>query len=226
MINTLANASYNALATLWNDFLLFVPTFLGGVILFILGLIIANGMGQLVEKIIELIKLDTVLEKSGMKKLTDRAGVQLNSGYFFGQIVKWLILLSFLVASCDVWGLTAVGEFIKNIVDYIPNILVAILILLVSIVLGEYLSNFVKASLASAGLKYRNFLGSLTRWVLYIFGLLTALSQLKIASYIFNTLFTGIVAFLAIAGGLAFGLGGKELAQEWMRKIKEEIEEK
>jgi small-conductance mechanosensitive channel len=226
MINTLATASYSALINLWNGFILFLPTLLGGIILFLLGLIIGNGLGQLVEKIIELIKLDTALEKTGFKKITDRAGIQLNTGFFFGQIVKWLILLSFLVAACNVWGLTAVGDFIKSIVDYIPNLIVAILILLVSIILGEYFAKFTRASVASAGLKYKNFLSSLTRWVFYIFGLLAALSQLKIATYIFNTLFTGIVALLALAGGLAFGLGGKELAQDLMKKLKEEVEEK
>lgn len=226
MLNTLAQASYDALINLWNGFILFLPTLIGGIILFFLGLIIGNGLGQLTEKIIDLIKVDTVLEKAGLKQITNKAGIQLNSGYFFGQIVKWLIILSFLVAACNVWGLTAVGEYINNIVKYIPNLIVAILILLVSIVLGEYFATFTKASLASAGLKYKNFLSSLARWVFYIFGILAAFSQLQIASYIINTLFTGIVALLAIAGGLAFGLGGKDLAEEMLRKFKEEVEEK
>jgi len=140
--------------------------------------------------------------------------------------VRWLIILSFLIAACNVWGLTAVGDFISSIVNYLPNLIVAILILIVAIILGEYSAKFVKASLAGAGLKYKNFLGSLTQWVFYIFGILAALSQLKIATSIVNTLFTGIVALFAIAGGLAFGLGGKELAQEILKNFKEEIEEK
>jgi small-conductance mechanosensitive channel len=90
--------------------------------------------------------------------------------------------------------------------------------------LGEYFAKFIRASVAGAGLKYQNFLAAISRWAFLIFGLITALSQLKVASYIVNTLFTGIVAMLAIAGGLAFGLGGKEFAQELLGKIKKDIE--
>jgi len=224
MWSTLATESYGALVNLWQGFITFIPTLLGGIILLLLGLLIGNGLGQLVEKIIDLIKLDTALEKTGLKTITDRAGVKLNTGYFFGQIVKWLIILSFLVAACNVWGLTAVGEFIQNIVSYIPKVIVALLILIVSIILGEYFSKFIRASVAGAGLHFKNFLGSLARWIFYVFGILAALSQLKIASYIVNTLFTGIVALVALAGGLAFGLGGKEWAQEMLKKFKDEVE--
>lgn len=226
MWSTLAEVSYTALYNLWNGFIMFLPTLLGGIILLLLGIFIGNGLGELIEKIIELIKLDKALEKTGFNKILERAGLTLNSGYFLGQIVKWLIILSFLIAACNVWGLTAVASFIQNIVNYIPNIIVAIIILLISIILGDYLAKLVKASLASAGLKYKNFLGSLTRWTIVIFGLLAAMSQLKIATDLIKTLFTGIVGLIALAGGLAFGLGGKELAQELLKKIKEDVEEK
>jgi len=97
-------------------------------------------------------------------------------------------------------------------------------IMLAAIVLGEYAARFVRASVSGVGLKFQGFLSSLTKWAIYIFGILAALSQLKVAPYIINTLFTGIVAMLALAGGLAFGLGGKELAQDMLKKFKEEIE--
>jgi len=226
MLITLAETSYQALINLWNGFVMFIPTLLGGIILFLVGLVIGNGLGQGIEKIIDLIKLDKALEKAGLKNLLDRADLKLNTGYFFGQIVKWLIILSFLIAACNVWGLTAVGEFIQNIVSYIPKVIVALLILIVSIILGEYISRFIRASLATAGLQFKNFISSVSRWIVIIFGILTALQQVNIASYLSNTIITGIVAFLAIAGGLAFGLGGKEYAQDLLKKIKEEIEEK
>jgi len=226
MLITLAETSYQALINLWNGFVMFIPTLLGGIILFLVGLVIGNGLGQGIEKIIDLIKLDKALEKAGLKNLFDRADLKLNTGYFFGQIVKWLIILSFLIAACNVWGLTAVGEFIQNIVSYIPKVIVALLILIVSIILGEYISRFIRASLATAGLQFKNFISSVSRWIVIIFGILTALQQVNIASYLSNTIITGIVAFLAIAGGLAFGLGGKEYAQDLLKKIKEEIEEK
>lgn len=225
-MDTLLQASYGALINLWNSFIFFVPTLIGGLVLFAVGAVLGNGLAQIVEKLLELIKLDIALEKTGFKSLTNKAGLQLNTGFFFGQIVKWLIVLSFLIATCNIWGLDAVGGFISSVVSYIPHLIVAVLILLISIILGEYFAKLTKASIAGAGLKHKNFLGSLSRWVFYVFGILAALSQLKIAPYIINTLFTGIVALLAIAGGLSFGLGGKELAQDILRKFREEVEEK
>ena len=226
MINDIAQASYTALVNLWQGFLNFLPTFLGGLIVFLIGIIIGKGLAQLVEKIIGALKIDALLEKAGVREITDKAGIALNSGYFLGQLTKWLIILSFLIAACNIWGLSAVGDFVKSVVGYLPNVIVAILILIIAIIVGDYVGKFVKASVAGAGLKTQASLAAITRWVFYIFGILAALSQLKVATYIINTLFTGIVAMLAVAGGLAFGLGGKDLAREILEKIRGAIENK
>lgn len=224
MFNSIIQASSNALFELWSAFIVFLPTLLGGLIVFLVGLIIGNGIAQLVEKLIGALKVDSLLEKIGFKEFTDKAGIHLDSGYFLGQITKWLILLSFLVAACNIWGLYAVGDFITSIVKYLPNVLVAVLILLAAIVLGEYFAKFVQASVAGAGLKYQKLLAAMSRWVFIIFGVIAALSQLKVATYIVNTLFTGIIAMLALAGGLAFGLGGKDFAQDLLAKFKKDLE--
>ena len=226
MINDIAQASYTALVNLWQGFLNFLPTFLGGLIVFLIGIIIGKGLAQLVEKIIGAFKIDTLLEKAGVREITDKAGIALNSGYFLGQLTKWLIILSFLIAACNIWGLSAVGDFVKSVVGYLPNVIVAILILIIAIIVGDYVGKFVKASVTGAGLKTQTSLAAITRWVFYIFGILAALSQLKVATYIINTLFTGIVAMLAVAGGLAFGLGGKDLAREILEKIRGAVENK
>lgn len=226
MINDIAQASYTALVNLWQGFLNFLPTFLGGLIVFLIGIIIGKGLAQLVEKIIGALKIDALLEKAGVREITDKAGIALNSGYFLGQLTKWLIILSFLIAACNIWGLTAVGDFVKSVVGYLPNVIVAILILIIAIIVGDYVGKFVKASVTGAGLKTQASLAAITRWVFYIFGILAALSQLKVATYIINTLFTGIVAMLAVAGGLAFGLGGKDLAREILEKIRGAVENK
>lgn len=226
MFSTIAQASSMALVDLWSGFVMFLPTLIGGLVVFIVGLILGNGIAQLVEKIIDLLKIDPILEKVGFKQITDKAGIRLDVGYFIGQIVKWLIILSFLVAACNIWNLVAVGDFIKSIVSYLPNVLVAVLILLASIVLGEYFAKFVRASVAGAGLKYQHFLGAISRWVFIIFGLLASLSQLQVASYIINTFFTGVVAMIAVAGGLAFGLGGKDLAHDLLEKIRADMDGK
>ena len=226
MVSEIGTASSNALIALWESIVNFFPIFIAGLIIFLIGLILGKGLGQLVEKIIEALKIDQLLEKIGFKQVTDRANIKLNSGYFLGQLTRWIIILVFLVAACNTWGLTAFGEFLGSIVSYLPNIIVAILILLGAIVIGEYFAKFVAASVSGAGLKYQGVLSSLARWTFYVFGILAALSQLKVDPYIINTLFTGIILMIALAGGLAFGLGGKGVAEEFLRKIKEDLEKK
>jgi len=226
MWNTLAEASYDALLNLWNGFVNFLPTLIGGLIVLLLGIIVGKGLGQLTEKIIDLLKIDAILERSGFKNFTDRAHIRLDTGFFFRVIVEWIIILAFLVAACNIWGLTGVGEFIRSIVNYLPRVIAAVFILLAAIVIGDYTAKFVRASVAGAGLKYQSVIAALVRWTFYIFGILAALSQLKVAIYIINTLFTGIVAFLALAGGLAFGLGGKDLAHNFLERMREDLEKK
>ena len=224
MWTSLAESSYNALIGLWNGFVNFLPAFIGGLVIILIGIIVGKGVGELVEKIIDALKIDAALARTGFKTFTDRAHIRLDTGYFFNVITEWVIILAFLVAACNVWGIPAVGGFLRSIVNYIPNIVAAILILLVAIILGEYSGKFVRASVAGAGLKYQKILDGLVRWTFYIFGILAALSQLKVAPYIINTLFTGIIAFFVIAGGLSFGLGGKDLAHDLMENFRNDME--
>ena len=226
MWTSLAKSSYNALFGLWDGFLNFLPAFIGGLVIILVGLIVGKGVGELVEKIIDALKIDALLEKGGFKSFTDRARIRLDTGYFFNVITEWVIILAFLVAACNVWGMPAVGNFLQGIINYIPNIIAAILILLVAIMVGDYSGKFVRASVAGAGLKYQKALDGLVRWTFYIFGILAALSQLEVAPYIVNTLFTGIVAFSVIAGGLAFGLGGKDLARGLLDTFRNDLDRK
>ncbi len=226
MFNTLAKESSDALLNLWRGLIGFIPSLIGGLVVFLLGIIIGEGVGQIVEKIVDSLKIDKVLEKAGFKAFTDRAHIRLDTGFFFRVITKWLIILSFLEAACNVWKLAAVGEFIHGVVNFLPDITIATVILIASIVIGEYAAKFVRASVAGAGLKYQSILAALVRWAFYIFGILAALTQLGIATDIINILFTGIVALVAIAGGLAFGLGGKDLAKSLMEKVKDDLEKK
>jgi len=225
MLESWGLVTYSALQQLWVGFINFIPAFLGALIIFIVGLIIASGLGELVEKLIDLMKIDKVLEKIGFKKFTDQAKLKLDSGYFVGMLIKWLLILVFLRVATDILNLTAVSEFLMSIIAFIPSLVVAVLVVLISVVLGDFLSRLVRGSVAGAGLKSAKFLGSLTQWSIMVFGLLVALTQIGIATYILNTFFTGIIAMLAIAGGLAFGLGGKELASNLLGKLKEKVED-
>ncbi len=212
-----------SLQNLWQGFILFLPTFLGALIVFFVGLIIAAGLGKIVEKLIDALKLDQLLGQFGLNKILERADVRLHSGRFVGVLVQWFFIIITLLAVSDILNLLAFSDFLKQVLLYVPNIVAAVLIMLAGVVMSTFLAKLVRASVLAARLHAAHFLGALTKWSVLIFAFLATLSQLGVAGALVNTLIMGFVAMLAIAGGLAFGLGGKDVAAAWLEKVREEI---
>ena len=215
-----------SLNTLWTSFINFLPTLLAALIVFIIGWLIAIALGKLANRIIKAIKLDLLLAKIGMKEALSKAGLRLDSGRFFELFVKWFFILVFLMATTDILGLYQVTDFLKGILYYIPNILVAAIILISAVIIGTFLQKLVRASINAAGLYGSGFIGSLTKWAVFVFGFIAALIQLRVAVTLIHTFIIGLIGMLALAGGLAFGLGGKDYAAKILERIQKEIEEK
>lgn len=208
----------------WVQFIGFVPQLLGAVIVFVVGLIVAAGLSALIEKLIGMLKIDKALVKVGVEKYVERAGLRLNSGRFLGQVVYWFIVITFLLASSDLLGFFALSGFLGKVLLYIPQVVIAVLIMLVTVVVANFLRKVVKASVMGAKLHSANFLGAITWYAVIIFGFATSLAQLGLDVTILNTLITGIIAMFAIAGGIAFGIGGKEYASHLIEKFRGQVE--
>ena len=129
-----------------------------------------------------------------------------------------------MLAASDILGFYSLSNFLKEVLLYIPNVIVAVLIMLAAVVIANALRHVVRASVKGAQLHASNFLGSLTWWAMVVFGFLAALSQLGIATAIVNSIVTGFVAMLALAGGIAFGLGGKDYAASLVNRLREHTE--
>lgn len=225
-IQTWAEVITASLQTLWIGFIGFLPSLLGAIIVFIIGWIIAALLGRFVTQIIGILRIDSILEKIGLKRTLARANLKLDSGKFLGELVKWFFIIVFLMAATDILRLSQVTVFLKQVLLYIPQLIVAVLILLAAVLIASFLQKLVKASVEAAGFGSANFLGSITKWAILVFAFLAALIQLGIVPSLIQTLFTGVIAALVISLGLAFGLGGKELASEILSKLKREISDK
>jgi hypothetical protein len=224
VIQTWTDVVVNSFATLWIGFMEYIPRIIGALVVLIIGLIVAAGLDALVEKVFAVIKFDVFLEKLGLKPIFERAGIKLRGAYFLGKLVYWFVVVAFLLAVSDSLGLYALSGFLVSVLGYLPNIIAAVLILLASIVVGHFLRRIVTASVLSAKLHAAHFLGTLVWWVVVVFGFLAALSQLNIAAVMVQTLVTGFIAMLALAGGLAFGLGGKDYANYLLNRLKDRTE--
>ena len=147
----------------------------------------------------------------------------MDSPMFFYELVKWFFIIVFLMAATNILGLDQVTEFLRTVVYYLPNVIVAALILLIGIFVAKFLEDLVRASVKAAGLASGNFLGTLTKWSVFIFSLLVALAQLKVAEDIIRIVIIGVVAAGSLALGLSFGLGGVKHMDEMISNLKKRI---
>lgn len=212
LLNTWSDVLTQSFQSLWVNVISYIPSIFVALIIFLAGWVTGVVLGEWIAKIIKAIKVDKFLSQVGINEVVSKAGYNLNSGVFVGALVKWFVILAFLIASVDVLGLTQVNIFLQQVISYIPSIIVAALILIIGAFFADFLSRLVTASANASGVKSSKMIGSITHWAVWIFALLAALSQLGIASFLFQTLWTGIVAALALAFGLALGLGGKDAA--------------
>ena len=222
-INNWADVLQQSFYGLFYGTVAFLPNLLIALIIFILGWIIGAGLGRLVAQVVSAAKVDQALRSAGVEAVVERGGFRMNSGNFLGGLVKWFFIIVFLIAALDVLGLTEVTIFLRTVVlGYLPNVIVAVLILLVAAVLADVVQRVVAGSAAAANLRSANLLGSLARWAIWIFAILAALNQLQIASDFIQPLFTGLVVALALAFGLAFGLGGQQAAARIIERMHEQ----
>jgi len=216
-----------SLISLWYGFASFVPALLGAIIIFILGWVVASVIGKAIAQLVAILKVDKLFESAGVSEFMTRAGLKLTVSGFIGGLIKWFIIVVFLMASLQIIGLSQVNDFLREaVIYYLPKVIIAALVLIIATVLADAMRKFVRASAQAGRIRSSNMLGTITFYAIWIFAFIIALSELGIASTFMQILFTGLIAALAIALGLAFGIGGKEAASRAIDKVSRDIAEK
>ena len=203
----------------------FLPKLVAAIVIFVVGLIVAIAIGKLIRLIVKNLQIDTLLEKIGVTAFFQKGEIQFSFSALMGWLVKWFLIVVFLIAAAESLGLSQITEFLNAVVAYFPNVIVAVVILMIGIVLGSFVQNWFRKFLEANKVKTAHFLAGIAKWVIVIFSVLAALNQLKIATSLINTLFNGLVVMVALAGGLAFGLGGKDWATKLIGQIRKDITE-
>ncbi|MFA5386095.1 MAG: hypothetical protein WC297_00215 [Candidatus Paceibacterota bacterium] len=209
----------------WINVISYLPTFIGALIVLLVGLAIASLLGKLIEKLFKAIKIDEFFQKIGLTRYAEKGGFQLKVAWFLGRLVYWFFVIVIVLALADKLGFVALSSFLHDILLYVPNIIVAILILLAVIVVANFLRSIVKKTVQTTKFGGAGFLATLTWWVVVLFGVAAALIQLQIAVTIVNTIVIAVIASFALACGLAFGLGGKDEAARMLEKFRKHVEE-
>ena len=193
-----------------------LPNILGASLILIAGSLIAMGLGEFAKKVVEKLRIDIALEKTVLYPVSRNLGIKINISTVFEQLVQWFILIIVFIAAADVANLTQVNDFLNEVLLYLPNVFVAVIILLVASLLATFVSNLITTSFKDE----LGYLSGIAKAAIFTFAILAALNQLQISRPLVEILFTGIVATCV----LAFGLGGRDVAGDIVKKIYEDFQ--
>lgn len=204
----------------WQGFIILIPKLILALIVFLIGWIIAAGIGRIIEEILKRAQLDKLTQMKKWGKSLEKADLGFVPSQFIGSLCKWILTIVVLSISVEILGLNQFSLFLNSVVGWLPNLLAAILIFVAIAVIASFTEKLVRASVHGTTVGYSKLAGAVSKWAIWVFGIAAILIQLGIAKSLIIVIFQGLVALLAIAGGLAFGLGGKDVAADILKDIK------
>jgi hypothetical protein len=212
-----------ALKGLWVGFIDFIPNLIGALLVFVIGWVIAVAVGKLVAEVLKKIRFNQIFEKGAWKTALEKAEIKVDAAAFIGAIIKWVLLIAFLIAALQILGLSQLKDFFVDVLNYLPNVVVASFILVIAIIIADILEKVVRATVEGVKVGYGQLVGAIIKWSIWIFAILAILLQLGIAQDLVKTIIQGVVALIVIAGGIAFGLGGKDVAADILQNLKDKL---
>jgi len=202
-------------------FVQFAPKLIVAVVFFVVGWVLGSLIARAIEQVFDSLKIDNLFRSIGAENFFRRAGVNLNTGHFVGEVVKWFVIIVFLLPSLNLVGLYDVSSFLKDsVLGYLPQVIIAAFVLIIAAIVSEALSKTVLAMAKAVSLRSAHMLAAIAKYAVWVFAIIIALGDYM------SILFSGIVAMLALAGALAFGLGAKDEAARFIAKLGSEVSER
>ena len=211
------------LQNLWQVFLFYLPRIVGAIIIFAIGWFISVGVGRLIAGILRKLKFNKLFERGVWRGALEKAEIKVDASGFIGAIFKWILVIVFLLAAVEILGFVQFAGVLKSILGYLPNVIVAAFIFGVAAIVADILEKTARAAVESTKIGYGGVVGAIVKWAIWIFAILAILVQLRVAPELIRILFAGFVALITVAGGIAFGLGGKEIAAETLRELRKKL---
>jgi len=200
----------------------YVPKFMAGLLILLIGLIIASLLKDLVKIVFKYLRVEKWLETLGIVR-SDDVKIWPN---LLAELVRWTIIFVFLTSAVETWGVPRVGDVLNQLLVFLPNVFVVVVIGWIGLITGKLAADVVRHSLRGLGEKEAFILGNIAKFTIIFFTVLIILTQLGVAAELVKILFTGIVSMLALAFGLAFGLGGQNEARDILKQLRKKIESK
>jgi hypothetical protein len=204
------------------NFLGFLPALIGAILILVIGWLVAGLLAGLVERGLKMVGFERAASTTGISSFIQRSGSSWTASAIVAEIVKWFIRLIAIQAAASILGLDQISQIINAILLWLPNLVVAIAILVIGALIARFVGSLVRGTTGQMGFSDPELLGNIAHYAILAFAIIAAIDQLGIAETVVNTLFIGAVALVVLAGGLAFGLGGQQTAAQitagWYQK--------
>jgi mechanosensitive ion channel-like protein len=194
-----------------------IPKIIGFLVILIIGWLIASAIAAAVAALLRAVKFNDLAQRAGLSGFVQNMGVRTDAAGFLANIAKWFIRLIVLVTAFDALGLPAVSQVLQQLLLWLPNLVVALVVLVIGGLAANALAGLVRGATAESGLGNPDLLATIARVAVWAFAIVIAVNQIGIATALVNTLFMAAVGAMALAFGLSFGLGGRETAAEIVR---------
>src|SRR5687768_3764934 len=213
MVTDTGQAVLLAFTRALGDFMAFLPKLVGALLVLLIGWLISSLIQKLVTKGLRAVRFNQIADRAEIDQFLAKAGVRMDPAQVVGKMAFWFLMLSFMIAAFGALGLDQVETVLANIIGFIPNVIVAVVVLLAGALAANFVANLVRGSAGMARAGDPNLMATIARSAILVFAVLMALDQLEIAPTIVNTLWMATIGMIAAAGALAFGLGGRDLAR-------------
>ena len=224
-IETFSGAMMGSLAAAMAILFAALPKILGFVVILVIGWFVASLIGKVVAGLLRTVKFNDLAERAGMTDFMKKMGVHTDASGLIANIAKWFIRLIVLVVAFDALGLPAVSDVLRQLLLWLPNLVVAMVVLVVAGLLATMLGKIVRGATAQAGFSNPDTLATVAKVAVWGFAIVVAVNQIGIAATLVNTVVMALVGALALAFGLAFGLGGKEQATKILADLRRSAED-
>ncbi len=213
----------NSLSKLVDGFISFIPSLIIALLVFLAGWLVSVAIGKLVTGILNKIKFNSLFEGGNWREALSKSGLKSDVAGFVGAICKWVLVITFLCISAGILKLDGASEILTNVLEYIPNIIIAVLIFVITVIISDILEKIVRTAVEGMKIEYAHLAGVIVKWSIWVFAAIIILGQLGVAEEFMEILFIGFVGMVALSAGLAFGLGGKDMVADILESLRKKL---
>ena len=208
----------------------FVANLVLAIVIFVVGYLIATGIGRIVSEVLKSVKFNKLFDKEGWHQALQKAHIDVNPSEFIGAIFKWTFVVVSLLVSVDILNLVQFGSVLSQVLNYLPNVIIASLIFVAAVIISDIIEKVVRVTVERMKIRHGYLAASIVKWAIWVFTIFLILDQLLPNSLVITTLYMamvyGIVGAVSLGVAIAIGLGGKDAAAEIIRDMKAKIQQK